>query len=185
MIQTFESTLVHFCAPTLAGLKPAGLFQYRGPLSQTRHKVRLWDRRLAPAGLRVRILKRCPEQNTCLVYVYRPLALSRRLSGTGTRAMLRQLGYPSSELEPMLARLSRRLCLSADFPHEIGLFLGYPLADVVGFMEHQGKNCTFSGCWKSYSDPKPAQRYFGLLKKCTEDLCRSYACGASLTQLAV
>lgn len=184
MNQTFESLLVQFCAPTLAGIKPAGLFQFRGEAAQARRKVRAWDNRLAPLGIRVRILKRCEEQGMCLIYVYRPLPLSRRLAGTGTRAMLRSLRYPTDQLEPMLAHLSLRLAQSRDFPHEIGLFLGYPLADVVGFMEHQGRDCTFSGCWKSYSDPRAARRYFDLCRRCTEDLSRSYAHGADLTALA-
>ena len=29
----------------------------------------------------------------------------------------------------------------ADFPHEMGIFLGYPLGDVKGFIEHHGRNC--------------------------------------------
>ena len=39
---------------------------------------------------------------------------------------------------------------AADFPHEIGVFLGYPLEDVVGFIRHRGKCFTCCGCWKSY-----------------------------------
>ena len=44
----------------------------------------------------------------------------------------------------MLTQLSRKLCCSAEFPHEIGVFLGYPLGDVVGFIENRGKNFTKS-----------------------------------------
>ncbi len=31
------------------------------------------------------------------------------------------------------------------FPHEMGLLLGYPVEDVVGFMENNGKNYLYSG----------------------------------------
>ena len=52
------------------------------------------------------------------------------------------------DCDGMLRQLSRRLCCEADFPHEIGVFLGYPLTDVVGFIENQGRNFTCCGCWK-------------------------------------
>ena len=48
-------------------------------------------------------------------------------------------------VDGFLRQLSNRLCLEHDFPHEIGIFLGYPLEDVVGFIENQGKNYTCSG----------------------------------------
>ena len=31
------------------------------------------------------------------------------------------------------------------FPHEIGLLLGYPVEDVLGFIRHQGKNYLYTG----------------------------------------
>ena len=47
--------------------------------------------------------------------------------------MLRKEGYPVSDgVEAMLTHLGARLA-GAEFPHEVGLFLGYPAADVEGF----------------------------------------------------
>ena len=31
------------------------------------------------------------------------------------------------------------------FPHEIGLLLGYPVEDVLGFIRYQGKNYLYTG----------------------------------------
>ena len=45
------------------------------------------------------------------------------------------------------------------FPHEIGVFLGYPLEDVKGFIENKGKNFLYSGYWKVYSDVERAKSY--------------------------
>lgn len=39
-----------------------------------------------------------------------------------------------------------------NFPHELGILLGYPLKDVQGFIENKGKNFLYSGYWKVYSD---------------------------------
>jgi len=89
------------------------------------------------------------------------------------QSFLQQEGYrlPEAGEAPdvgnMLTQLSRKLCCSAEFPHEIGVFLGYPLGDVVGFIENRGKNFTCCGCWKSYGDPDAAQKHFDQLSKCT------------------
>ena len=57
-------------------------------------------------------------------------------------AFLESCGYESGDTDFLLKQLSGRLCLEQDYPHEIGLFLGYPLADVVGFIENRGWNYT-------------------------------------------
>ena len=82
-------------------------------------------------------------------------------------------------------QLSRRLCCSAEFPHEIGVFLGYPLSDVVGFIENSGRNFTCCGCWKAYGDPQAAQRHFAQLRKCTAVYLRLFHSGTPILRLAV
>lgn len=41
--------------------------------------------------------------------------------------------------ERCVAELIRRVRHEEDFPHEIGLFLGYPSEDVSGFIKHGAK----------------------------------------------
>ena len=43
---------------------------------------------------------------------------------------------------------------SKDFPHEIGIFLGYPLKDVVGFMGYGNYKFYKTKYWKIYGDPE-------------------------------
>jgi hypothetical protein len=40
-----------------------------------------------------------------------------------------------------------------DFPHEVGVFLGYPLKDVAGFMGWVDLPVTCQGPWKIYGNP--------------------------------
>ena len=91
----------------------------------------------------------------------------------------------STSVAPLLQQLSRRLCCEADFPHEIGVFLGYPLYDVVGFIENAGRNFTCCGCWKAYGDPSAAQRHFAQLNKCTAVYLRLFRSGTPIQRLAV
>ena len=81
--------------------------------------------------------------------------------------------------------MAARLCLEEEFPHEIGVFLGYPLDDVKGFIRHKGRDYTFCGCWKCYGDPQAARRRFERYHRCTAVLRRRYAEGTPITQLIV
>ena len=41
------------------------------------------------------------------------------------------------------------------FPHEIGVFLGYPVEDVEGYMQNDGKNFLLVGYWKMCIRDRP------------------------------
>ena len=186
MNRSFEALLVEQCAPTLAGIKPASLFRCgRKSAEDVRQTVKNWDRALTRLGLRVRILKECPRTGDCMVYLYRPAWVESLLSDEKILLFLKGCGYEYGDTGFLLEQLSHRLCLEQDYPHEIGLFLGYHLADVVGFIENRGWNYTCCGCWKSYGDPEQAQAYFELCRQCTSRYCALYAQGTSLLHLVV
>ena len=97
--------------------------------------------------------------------------------------MLQKEGYPVSDgVEAMLTHLGARLA-GAEFPHEVGLFLGYPAADVEGFRRNGGRNCKLCGHWKVYGQVEEARRRFLAFDRCREALCRWVAEGRSLEQL--
>lgn len=185
MERTFEALLVEQCAPTLVGVKPASLFRYQGGApGQARRLAEDWARQLAPWGLTLRILKTCPQTGACMLLLYRRDRLCRLLDDRDNRRFLERQGYPAdADLPQLLERLSERLCLEREYPHEIGLFLGYPLEDVVGFMENRGRNFTCCGYWKSYGDPAAARRRFAQYRRCTEVCRERFRRGAAITEL--
>lgn len=69
-----------------------------------------------------------------------------------------------------------------EFPHEIGIFLGYPLEDVDGFITHQGENCKLCGCWKVYGNVEQARRTFANYEKCRVFLCAKLSKGCNILQ---
>ena len=83
-------------------------------------------------------------------------SLSEVLSNKKSVNFLKFVGYPSNyDLDEYLNILINKLN-SDDFPHEIGIFLGYPLKDVLGFMGY-GKNELFEiKGWRIYGDPLPS-----------------------------
>jgi hypothetical protein len=182
----FEQMLIEQCSPTLAGIKPASLFRFSGEeLSAVRETVHSWDDCLRPLGIRVRILKECHRTGAAVVYLYREAWLKEIVQETETHRFLERCGYRDFEISAMLALLSDRLCLEQEFPHEIGILLGYPLKDVVGFIENKGKNFTYCGLWKCYGDPRAAQTCFDRCRACTADYRRRYAHGTPVIQLVV
>lgn len=176
--------VIRHAAPTLAGMKTGNLFPcfFSSPQSMVRD-LREINQVLVPRGLRLVPLRR--EQNRALLYLFRPAHLSRDLSQGEVRQLLRQAGYQDLAQPACLRELKRRLQAGGDFPHEIGLFLGYPPEDVAGFMAHRGKHCKCVGCWKVYGDPSAAQQRFSAYKRCTANYCRRRARGASLEGLTV
>ena len=99
-------------------------------------------------------------------------------------AIMQENGYPDGAPFQRINHLIYRLMESAAFPHEIGLFLGYPPADVRGFME--GKACKCTGLWKVFeSDEAEAQRYFARCRHCTSAYLQRSREGWSLSRLTI
>ena len=190
MERNFETVMIEQCSPVLAGLKAAGLFRYETrDCADLARRVRSWNEQLNSKGLRVRVMKGCARTHRFLIYVYREAQLSAVLADRAVQEFLRQEGYqlPAEQEQTgaLLNQLSRRLCCQAEFPHEIGVFLGYPLPDVVGFIENRGQNFTCCGCWKSYGEPAAARRRFDQLSKCTAVYLRLFHSGTPITRLTV
>ncbi len=183
-----SSVLVQQAAPTMAGLKSASLFSYAiGPAEDLEAELEGWNRQYSAKGICTMVLGRCkarPER--VLLYTYRPALLAKSLSRPGSRELLAEYGYHASwGTRQCLQHLAGRVCPGCEFPHEIGLFLDYPVADVQGFIRNKGQNCLCVGTWKVYSEPENARRLFRLYQHCTEVYHKCYLNGRSLTQLIV
>lgn len=85
-----------------------------------------------------------------------------------------------------MGTLRRRLAAllrgeGAPFPHEVGVVLGYPLEDVLGYMRGASETC--SGPWRSYGDARAAELRFMRIA-CSERACRErFASGLTLDRL--
>lgn len=177
-----EETVVRLCAPTLAGMKTASLFaQEYASRQQVQGEVRQLNRVLVPRGLRVMPLHY--GRRRALIYLYRPGRLRQDLRKEQAEAILRSRGYDPEKPEQCIRRLRLRLGAEGEFPHEIGLFLGYPPEDVAGFIGHGTCKCV--GCWKVYGDEESAKKTFRQYKACTEVYCNRMRMGATLRELIV
>ena len=97
-----------------------------------------------------------------------------------------------SSLDLLLKRITKNLPYNvsksedAKFPHEIGVFLDYPLHDVKEFMRNEGSGSKITGTWKVYGDEKAAKLRFEKFRKCTEIYNKLWRTGSkSILQLTV
>ncbi|MBQ8927282.1 MAG: DUF3793 family protein [Oscillospiraceae bacterium] len=178
-----EEQLVRHCSPTLAGLKTGSLFGCRFDSPEAlRCDVCALNRMLSDKGLRVLPLQY--RSGRALIYVFRPERLRRELGDEAHSRLLERMGYPcAAPMGKCLSRLMERLRETEEFPHEIGLFLGYPPEDVQGFIEKRA--CKITGYWKVYGDTGRALQTFASYRRCTDIYLKKWKSGASLRRLAV
>lgn len=181
---SFGRKLAFHTAPTLLGIKCASLFSLSSSEFDLDFHSQYFNRRTAAMGLASRILCRC--KNRSLILVYSREQLAKRLSDSAVRAILERYGYTSDmTVGECLDRLSERIGESESFPHEIGIFLGYPVEDVVGFIENKGENFKFCGAWKVYGSVENARRTFADYDRCRNFLCNKLNGGADIYQTLV
>lgn len=180
----FEEILVRHCSPTLAGLKTGSMFVFKcGQESMLRNLLKDYNAKLSGRGVQVTVLRKNPS--SVLIYVYRPDSLREDLQDDIAAQILSESGYPHQDPALCLVELRRRLREEDGFPHEIGLFLGYPPEDVRGFILHGGACSKCCGCWKVYGNVEESRRSFERFRKCRQIYYRQWTMGKSVEHLTV
>lgn len=176
--------LVTHGAPTLAHLKVGSLFNVSyDSLDTLTMEISMLNAELFPKGVTMAPL--CWRDSKALIYLYRTAELSHQLSQPEVQSFLQGYGYACFTVQAVLQHLHIRLLCFPEFPHEIGVFLGYPLSDVEAFIRNGGQNCICCGCWKAYSNEQEAMRMFQRLRKCKDVYAKLFAQGFPLSRLTV
>ena len=179
MSRSFEEAIIRHCAATLAGHKCGSLFFHA---ACTAEDIDSANAAMNGKGVCVIPLRTCARGT--LVYVLRPGMLNERLARADVQAFLKERGYERTDLESCIAMLKSRACPES-FPHEIGVFLDYPLADVIAFIRNKGENCPLTGCWKAYTNECEAMRIFQRYKACRAAYQTLFRAGWPLERLTV
>ena len=162
-----DAFLVEHCAPTFAGLKTGNLFRISyADIEAFREELRELNGILKKKGLRAVPVRMTTE--FALVYLYRPDFLKRDLGSEEATRLLKSLGYEPQSVNRSVAFLARMMREKEAFPHEVGLFLGYPPEDVLGFMKSSREGVKCVGCWKVYGDEARARAAFWRFQRCRE-----------------
>ena len=124
-----------------------------------------------------------------ILFLYRRKELKKYLESEEVSFFLAEYGYEEKCIEDMLKHLSCRIAFYSDshttFPHEIGIFLGYPLADVRSFIENDGKNSSYTGYWKVYHNVQETIKLFNSFDEERELAVREIIKGKSIWEIAM
>lgn len=100
--------------------------------------------------------------NALIILVYDEKQLSNYIFKEENRTFLKKLGYSyGNDIDAYVEKLKKRYD-EFNCPHELGIFLGYPLNDVKDFMECSSKKCLACGYWRVYNDYNAAKEVFNI-----------------------
>lgn len=169
-------------AEVIDGAKPANLLNLVDrERSCGRNIYRLWGKHgktlLTLSGLAALVLAQ--RENSVLLLIYHPQRLAAHLETPKVANFLRCAGYRQlAALDETLEELRSR-CSASDFPHEVGVFLGYPLKDVAGFMGWAKLSFSHQGPWKIYGDPRSSLAMIAACRQCRDRMARHLCMGVS------
>lgn len=182
-----ERLIIENCAPTLANLKTGEIVNYKfRNLERAKKCIYLLNKKLNLRGVNIKILQ--IRKRSLLLYVYRGKRLKCDLSCPLAREFLKKCGYNELDIDNAIQQLATRMHENKEkneFPHEIGLFLSYPIHDVKGFIENKGKNCRHCGYWKVYSEEERAISMFAKFDKCKNVYKQMCSKGVNINKLAI
>ena len=172
--------IILHCAPVLKKVKMSSMFTVPAAYMRFVRSV------FRGTGIQVKGL--CQGAGRAVVYVYREAEVQKCLEDPQVAEFLQQYGYESTQAEACLNHLGRRVSLSAQgiesYPHEMGIFLGYPLEDVKGFIQHGGKDSRYTGYWKVYGDVVQAKQTFQAYDDAKECAVLEYMAGKRMNEIA-
>ncbi|WP_313131173.1 DUF3793 family protein [Anaerocolumna sp.] len=178
-LKNIETQFALQCAPLITGLKISNLL-----IVQNDNAARVKEI-LKGTGIVCFVLHVSDGKTIFLLYKEREM--KAYLSQKKVRTLLAQLGYRNYDLKSLLILFRKRYKMYAngeiDFPHEMGLFLGYPVEDVHGFIENTGKNFLHSGYWKVYKNLPLKMQLFQSFERARERVIQLTSCGMSIREI--
>ena len=162
-------------AEVIAGVKPGNLVNVANRKRPCgRNPYELWhthgETLLAGTKLEARVLH--DRGTSLLLYLYRRDLLQDVLDRKPATTILEKCGYQDpADLSGSLAQLQARAA-TGTFPHEIGIFLGYPLKDVLAFMGCIDLPFACQGLWKIYGKPEQSLELADRYRRCRCSMAR-------------
>ncbi len=170
--------LILHCAPFLKGLKISSIVNIEKSAFDDISKV------LAETGIEWKILKE--QGGRCLLFLYRRKEFTEYLHREEIRRFLEENEYCVNSIDKVLEKLAKRVSEYEErsFPHEVGVFLDYPVEDVKAFIEKGGKDCLLCGYWKVYYNLDKAQRIFHIYDMAKASAVNEFLAGGTLQDIA-
>lgn len=178
-LKDIETQLALQCAPVITGVKISNLLIVN---KENVHKVK---QILENTSISYYVLLDEDEKTTILLYKKEQLHIY--LSLKENKSFLKDMGYDETSLNNKLqlfaARYKNYIEERESFPHELGLFLGYPIEDVEGFIRNEGQNFLYKGYWKVYENLSEKKNLFHSFENSKEILIQLVSAGISVADI--
>lgn len=160
-----EYYLKYQLAPVIMGFKPAMTLNVGERNGGSAYRA--YPAIIEEMGLRCCTLRK--GRNTDILFIYKPCLIEELLRQKKVTTFLKTFGYPIQSVEEAVDFLRQRYAVQ-HCPHELGIFLGFPIEDVCVYMENPHKVCRLCGYWKVYHDIEGAKRTFAAYDKAKENM---------------
>jgi len=153
------SVIAYNIAPTLKKLKAATTVTL---CNHDRNMASLWKKHKnsITKKLNISAFELKETDRAIIVLFYHKELLEEKIRNKDNGNFLSNFGYKTNEsieenLEVLRIRYAESVC-----PHELGVFLGFPLEDVKEFIENPNRECLLCGYWKVYHNKEYALKTF-------------------------
>ncbi len=184
-------TFANSCMPTLLKTKPSSLVSF--------HKKYIEDKNtffniLAQEAEQFKCSYEVlyESENTYYIILYYAELLNEVLSRHYQNVILKENGYRkgTDNFEYNLIHFKSRFQefkknKGSEFPHEVGIFLGYPIIDVEEFIKNKGENYMLCGYWKVYHNVEEAGKTFEQFRKLRDEAMDLFFTGRDLRDIVM
>ena len=172
-----EYALGAHCGITFAGIKAASLVRLKKECGDC---IKKYARHFGERGFVFVVLKEYARH--ILLYIYNREKIQEILSDAEVKSFLNGEGYVYTNACQAVEILKSRMSGSF-FPHEIGVFLNYPVEDVRAFIAHPNEGVKLTGYWKVYEGEDEKRRLFERYERCTRKILQRMSVGCSLESI--
>lgn len=181
-IEYMMNVIAFNVAPTIKGLKAATTVTL---CNHDRNMMDNWksNKKKLLQKFNISAFELKETANAVVVLFYKESVLENKINNQLVQCYLSSFGYtPEMTITEKLTLLKKRYQKNA-CPHELGLFLGFPLEDVKTFIESPHIECLICGYWKVYKDKHYAIKTFKDFDNAKLEIISKVCSGISLTKI--
>lgn len=182
--ECIEKFLIYNASLVISGVKPSATVTIKKDNENLYDKwIKYGVNFLQQIDIKYIKLREC--HNALIILIYNEENLKSYIFKNENKKFLMLLGYIEEEnIDEYLSILENRY-KEFNCPHELGIFLGFPLNDVKDFMECKRKKCLSCGYWLVYNNLKEAREIFNKYDKVKEHTVKHILNGNSAYNIAV
>ena len=171
-LKSVEMQLALQCAPLITGVRISNMLMIDSADESSMRVI------LKHSG--ISYFRLAANNGKTAFLLFRRLYLEDYLKRSESLDILKSAGYQEFSFGRVLLNFKNRYEAyisnqGKQFPHEMGLLLGYPFDDVKGFIEHNGCGYLYSGYWKVYRNVPLKKKMFEDFEKAKESIIQLLA----------